>query len=70
MTNREKLLEELDRMPDAALFELLNGGEDIDCKLCPDCRAAGHVCPETDCDWVDEWMELPCRHGRLLEVGT
>lgn len=70
MSNREKILEELAAMDNETLFNMMCSYQvsRVDDFLCADCHTVGHRCPEEDCDFVDEWMREPCRHGRLLEV--
>ena len=82
MTNREKLIAEIDALSDGALEDLLMSGwqqKDLGLTLCQDCRArVGEVydydCGIKDddydsCPGFDEWLHWPCRHERLLEVA-
>ena len=75
MTNREKLLEEINAMTDRELDDLIQGFPypiNTGLLICRDCQARigktyDFDCGVEDCEGRgDEWMQWPCRHDRLL----
>lgn len=78
MTNREVLMDDLDRLDDATfvrvivnddLSELLDG---IRCRECRQCH--GGTCPQTlggrddNCLYtLEDWLAQPCKHEHLID---
>lgn len=72
MTNRRKLLTELEQLSSAELFAVL-GPWDLANKLsdlsCIDCRA-GHLaeCEVDKCNFsIERWLDMPCTRESILK---
>lgn len=74
MTNREKLLEELAALDNAAFYIALTDHRccvAMENAQCTDCVGRFGPCPCPDADGpcrvsTEEWMDWPCRRERLL----
>ena len=77
MTNREKLMSEMNGLDNRQLMDALGDGSLaylIDEYACADCKAehGGECrCAEEDdgcCGNGEKWLDMPCRHERLLDM--
>jgi len=74
VTNREKIMAEINAMDDEQLADFLLGseyGNALSFEVCGDCEAEYGPCPYHDegdrCNLSEaEWMNKPCRRERLL----
>lgn len=73
MTNRDKLLSEIDRLDGEALFRMLGHvalADRLSDLLCQDCRAMhGGACPspgDNGCPEVADWLGWPCTHETII----
>ena len=76
MTNREKLMEELDGLGNAEMYAAMmnnRASDAMEFAMCVDCRAAnGGECPtahgdDMPCPFnIAEWLSMPARHVSIL----
>lgn len=78
MTNREVLMDDLDRLDDATFVRVIVNGDlsemldGIRCRECYQCY--GGTCPQTlgsrddNCPYtLEDWLSQPCKHDHLID---